>query len=162
MSDRFRAVPAGDTFIHRQVTAGAVAATTRAGAAQPSVQHRRPATRPPTRRRRERTGPREAGAETTESHRPAVPPESATSADLLARIGQDAIAAGDFGAAVVAFRKCAYLAPHDPVAQLHLGLALDAAGDEPSAQRAYAAARHALLQRRPSPQRCRHRGLRHR
>jgi hypothetical protein len=58
--------------------------------------------------------------------------------------GQDAIAAGYFDAAVVAFRKCAYLTPHDPLAQLHLGLALEAAGDDPSAQRAYAAARHAL------------------
>jgi chemotaxis protein methyltransferase CheR len=45
----------------------------------------------------------------------------------------------------VAYRKCAYLAPDDPVAQLHLGLALEAAGDEPSAQRAFAAARQALL-----------------
>ena len=68
----------------------------------------------------------------------------------VGRVGQDAIAAGDFGAAVVAFRKSAYLAPNDPVAQLHLGLALDAAGDEPSAQRAYAAARHALIHADPA------------
>ena len=50
---------------------------------------------------------------------------------------------------MVAFRKCAYLSPHDPVAQVHLGLALEAAGDESSAQRAYAAARHALLKSDP-------------
>ena len=62
----------------------------------------------------------------------------------MRKAGQEAIAAGYFNAAVVAFRKCAYLTPHDPVAQLHLGLALEAAGDDPSAQRAYAAARHAL------------------
>ena len=69
-------------------------------------------------------GPRRSSKRETRSpvprHRPArssAEPESATSADLLARVGQDAIAAGDFDAAVVAFRKCAYLAPHDPVAQ---------------------------------------------
>ncbi len=65
-------------------------------------------------------------------------------------MGQEAIAAGDFDAAIVAFRKCAFLTPHDPVAQLHLGLALEAAGDESSAQRAYAAARHALLESDPA------------
>ena len=51
---------------------------------------------------------------------------------------------------MVAFRKHAYLAPHDPMAQLHLGLALESAGDEPSARRAYAAARHALTQTDPA------------
>ena len=50
----------------------------------------------------------------------------------------------DYDAAVTAFRKCAYLTPHDPMAQLHLGLALEAAGDKHSAQRAYAATRSAL------------------
>jgi chemotaxis protein methyltransferase CheR len=50
----------------------------------------------------------------------------------------------------VAFRKCAYLAPHDPMAQLHLGLALQAAGHERSAQRAYAAARRALIKADPA------------
>lgn len=64
----------------------------------------------------------------------------------LGRAGQLASAAGDSATAVVAFRKCAYLTPHDPMAHLHLGLALETAGDRPSAQRAYAAARHALIQ----------------
>ena len=50
----------------------------------------------------------------------------------------------------MAFRKCAYLVPHDPVAQLHLGLALEAAGDASAAQRAYAAARRALLDADPA------------
>ena len=147
VSDRFRAVQSGDTFIHRQVSADAVAGTARSGQrnqrAAPAIPIRTP---PPT---RERAGAREAPL----SHRvvPAtVAPVPVSSADLLARVGQDAIAAGDFGAAVVAFRKHAYLAPNDPVAQLHLGLALDAAGDERSAQRAYAAARHALLHADPA------------
>ena len=87
----------------------------------------------------------------TSRTQPATAPESGhLGRPTGRRSAQDAIAAGDFGAAVVAFRKCAYLAPHDPVAQLHLGLALDAAGDEPSAQRAYAAARQALLDADPA------------
>lgn len=68
------------------------------------------------------------------------------SAALLARAGQQASSIGDVRAAVVAFRKCAYLAPQDPMAHLHLALALESADDQPSALRAYAAARHALTQ----------------
>jgi len=68
------------------------------------------------------------------------------SAALLARAGQQASSIGDVRAAVVAFRKCAYLTPNDPMAHLHLALALESAGDQPSAFRAYAAARHALTQ----------------
>lgn len=68
------------------------------------------------------------------------------SAALLARTGQQASSIGDVRAAVVAFRKCAYLAPQDPLAHLHLALALESAGDQPSALRAFAAARHALTQ----------------
>jgi len=91
-----------------------------------------------------RTVPTRRLARATETPEPASTPAELQT-QTQARTGQEAIAAGDFAAAVIAFRKCAYLAPHDPVAQLHLGLALDAAGDEKSAQRAYAAARHALL-----------------
>jgi chemotaxis methyl-accepting protein methylase len=65
-------------------------------------------------------------------------------AEVLRKAGELASASGDVLAAVIAFRKYAYLAPHDPMAHLHLGLALDSAGDLRSAQRAYAAARHAL------------------
>src|SRR5205085_8077855 len=63
--------------------------------------------------------------------------------DLLAA-GEAAITAGDYPAAVAAFRRCAYLDPDRPIAHLHLGLALEAAGDGPAARRAYAAARAAL------------------
>jgi chemotaxis protein methyltransferase CheR len=79
-----------------------------------------------------------------------TPPAEPVQAAALAQQGQDAIAAGEYDAAVVAFRKCAYLAPHDPMSQLHLGLALHAAGDERSAQRAYAAARRSLLTADPA------------
>jgi len=69
-----------------------------------------------------------------------------TSASLaLARVGQDAIAAGDHRAAVVAFRAWAYLTPLNVFAQLHLGLALEAAGDLPAARRTFGVARRALL-----------------
>jgi chemotaxis protein methyltransferase CheR len=149
LSDRFEAVPVGNTFIYRQAIAGggvvktrernriALAGTGRTAAA-PAVRSRQR----PVAGEQEGPGPSVQGSG---DGRAAAEPESASPADLLTRVGQDAIAADDFGTAVVAFRKCAYLAPHDPVAQLHLGLALEAAGDEPSAQRAYAAARHALL-----------------
>src|SRR6266540_3824252 len=128
-SDRFRAVPLDGTFIYRQApvhkSSPAIAAPQRAP--KPSEPARRP--------------------------RPIIQPERSDAVDqaaALARIGQDAIAAGDFDAAVVAFRKCAYLLPHDPVAQLQLGLALEAAGDERSAQRAYAAARSWLREAGPA------------
>jgi chemotaxis methyl-accepting protein methylase len=76
-------------------------------------------------------------------------PAAAETADVLEKVAQDAIAAGDHDAAVVAFRKCAYLRPHDPMAQLHLGLALEASGDRGSAQRAFAVARRTLLEAGP-------------
>jgi chemotaxis methyl-accepting protein methylase len=146
VSDRFRAVPAGTTFIHRQVPADPVVAVMLGQRSQPPA---------PAVSRRARPLPKErAGPKNAVLGRRAAPTkdpqESAASVDLLAKVGQDAIAAGDFAAAVIAFRKCAYLVPHDPVAQLHLGLALDAAGDGLSAQRAYAAARHALLNADPA------------
>ena len=52
--------------------------------------------------------------------------------------------AGDYLAAVVAYRKYAYLAPDYVVAHLQLGLALEATGDAAAARRAFAAARHAV------------------
>ena len=52
--------------------------------------------------------------------------------------------AGDFPAAVAAFRKCAFLDPDDMAAHLYLGLALEANGDAVAARRAYTAARAGL------------------
>jgi chemotaxis protein methyltransferase CheR len=62
----------------------------------------------------------------------------------LALTGQTAAARGDYPAAVTAFRKCVYLEPDDPMAHVHLGLALEASGDRSSAARAFQAARSAL------------------
>ena len=70
--------------------------------------------------------------------------------EAFAARAHDAIAAGDYDSAVVAFRKCAYLAPHDPMAQVHLGFALQGAGDDRGAARAFAAAQRALLETNPA------------
>jgi len=79
-------------------------------------------------------------------------PDAATPADHdeaamiagLARSGQTELDAGHNAAAVVLFRKWAYLAPQDSLAHLHLGLALEAAADPAAAHRAFSAARRAL------------------
>jgi chemotaxis protein methyltransferase CheR len=71
---------------------------------------------------------------------------AAVQAALVARVGQDAVTEGDHHSAVVAFRKWVYLTPDDAIAHLHLGLALEAAGDHSSARRAFNAARNTVLQ----------------
>ena len=62
----------------------------------------------------------------------------------LTAAGEAALSTGDTVAAVAAFRKCAFLEPDQPMAHLHLGLALEASGDPISARRAFGAARRAL------------------
>ena len=52
--------------------------------------------------------------------------------------------AEDLALAVATFRKAAYLDPDQPVAHLHLGLALEASGEETAARRAFGAARAGL------------------
>ena len=66
------------------------------------------------------------------------------------RAGQAASADGDHQAAIVAFRKCTYLAPDEPMGHVNLGFALEAAGDLEAAQRAFQAARSALRRRQSS------------
>jgi chemotaxis methyl-accepting protein methylase len=132
-SDRFRAVPLDGTFIYRQAPVRKTAPTIPAAQRDPRPSKRAEPSRP-----------------VTQVERSDAVEQAVDQATQLAKIGQDAIAAGDYDAAVVAFRKCAYLVPHDPVAQLQLGLALEAAGDERSAQRAYAAARSGLRHADPA------------
>jgi chemotaxis protein methyltransferase CheR len=151
-SDRFKAVPVDDTFVYRRPHTGTGTARSRverrtspadAGRIRPDSTtraRRTPLADQPT-PRPSRPKPR------SERATPAAEPADATA---LAQEGQDAISAGEYDAAVVAFRKCAYLAPHDPMSQLHLGLALQAAGEERPAQRAYAAARRLLLAADPA------------
>jgi tetratricopeptide (TPR) repeat protein len=62
----------------------------------------------------------------------------------VGRAGGAGGAGGDGQAAIGEFRRYAFLEPDQPIAHLQLGLALEAAGDLPSAQRAYRAARSAL------------------
>jgi chemotaxis protein methyltransferase CheR len=96
---------------------------------------------PPLIRRLEgRLGPRPA-APVAQAIQAATPGEAAA-ASALEQAGQ--AAADDHQAAIGAFRRYAYLEPDQPIAHLQLGLALEAAGDRPSAQRAYRAARSAL------------------
>lgn len=142
-SDRFRAVHVGDTFVYRRRAAGDA----------PPVVERTPQREVARPRRTGRADPApRAAAEARRAERVRLgtlepSPESPGAALELA--GQEAVAVGDYATAVVAFRKCAYLRPHDPLAQLHLGLALEASGDTLSAGRAFAAARRALLDAAP-------------
>jgi chemotaxis protein methyltransferase CheR len=106
-SDRFRAVPLDGTFIYRQAPVRKTAPAIAPRDAKPSE---------PTRTPRRVTQ--------------VEPSDAADQAAALAKIGQDAIAAGDY--------------------ELQLGLALEAAGDERSAQRAYAVARSGLRQADPA------------
>jgi chemotaxis protein methyltransferase CheR len=62
----------------------------------------------------------------------------------LLQAAQEATAGGDGQDVIGAFRRYAYLEPDQPIAHLQLGLALEAAGDWPSARRAYRATRSAL------------------
>lgn len=156
VSDRFRAVQRSGCFIYRP--RGPEPAEDRTPHTTP-----RPRTLPPasssnrTRRPAKSSGSsrsERAGAEVASARR-TIPPQAQAqdpTADIVARLeraGQEAVAVGDHAAAVIAFRKCAYLRPDDPLAQLHLGLALEAAGDGASANRAFAAARHALADAAP-------------
>jgi chemotaxis protein methyltransferase CheR len=70
-------------------------------------------------------------------------PPLPTPAELVAA-GEAHAAAGRHAEAVAAFRKATYLAPDDALAHARLGFALEAAGDEGAARRAFRAARAAL------------------
>jgi chemotaxis methyl-accepting protein methylase len=132
VTDRFRAVRLGDSFVHQRcevasppVVGGAQGAPPRAA----PVAGRRLAVDVATRRLR----------------RPAVQEAMlAPQAVVAADAGRDAFAAEDHAAAVVAFRKWVYLAPDDPLAALHLGLALEAGGHRVAARRAFGVSRSAM------------------
>ena len=134
VSDRFETVRIDETFIYRHRTAPARMPGPVPG---PVLVPVRSVEQPPARSARR----------AVRAHRPALAavPVKAESPNGLARDGQRALDSGDTQLAIVAFRKWAYLAPDDAIAHLHLGLALEAAGDQPSAQRAFGAARRALL-----------------
>jgi chemotaxis protein methyltransferase CheR len=131
VTDRFALVRLGDAFVYRRpesMTGSPERAPgARAGSSTPEPR------------------PRPVGPAESRPRRPAptAPLPASSVGDLLAA-GEAAISAGDYENAIVAFRRCAYLDPDQPVAHLNLGLALEAAGDPSAAGRAYAAARAAL------------------
>ena len=132
ITDRFEAVKIGNSFVHRLRSLAAPATGPKTGAAGTP--------RAPVAERRTRA-----------ALDPATPMSSRTGdAAQLAHAGQQAMAEGDNRAAVTAFRKWAYLTPADAMAHVHLGLSLEAAGDQDSAKRAYGVARRALLRADPA------------
>jgi chemotaxis methyl-accepting protein methylase len=139
VTDRFEPVQLGESFAYRR--RGEPARRTRSALA---------ATRAPV-RSSSRPGPpaqlQQALRRRPES--PVVEPVHASGnalqeIDAVAEIGRRALDAGETAAAVVAFRKWAYLAPDDPLASLHLALALEAGGHHAFAQRAFGVARAAV------------------
>jgi chemotaxis protein methyltransferase CheR len=140
VSDRFETVRVDETFVYRRRSAPVPV---------PVLSVEQPTTSPAHARREPRPSAARsvASRRVARAHRPALAaaPVPAVSGSGLAREGQHALDAGDTQLAIVAFRKWAYLAPDDAIAHLHLGLALEAAGEQPSAQRAFGAARRALL-----------------
>jgi chemotaxis protein methyltransferase CheR len=149
VTDRFEPVQLGKSFAYRR--SGEAAGGRRSAGASTQRPARSPSPRPrPT--LLQAAPPREAPAEA-----PATDPRpsgrqrgsASLTASLeigaLADTGRRAFDAGESAAAVVAFRKWAYLAPDDPMSSLHLALALEAGGHHTFAQRAFGVARAAAL-----------------
>jgi chemotaxis protein methyltransferase CheR len=145
LSSGFTAEPVGRSFVYRprarEVARGqgkVAEASSPLRPPAPAPSPAAPAPPPPPRR-----GSRfRQGRAPSPRERPPAPPPAPDPAFLLRR-GEEALARGDHGSAVAAFRGAAFLAPADPLAHLRLGLALDAQGD-PGAERAFRAARAAL------------------
>lgn len=136
-SDRFRTVQAGDAYYYRPPVRASLSPRAPAGAPRPSP--------PPARSRRPEPLLRR------ELRVVEAPVDHTGNAEAAALVGRLALEAGDHRAAVVAFRKCAYLTPDDALAHLHLGLALEASGDHSSARRAFATAQRTILQSAEPP-----------
>lgn len=137
-TDRFQALRMGDSFVYRH--AEKVSRLPARHAARPWQAAPVVARSAPTR------STRDSGAPVSTLLTSAQPLSSAGSQPAaLAAEGRESLAEGDHAAAVVAFRKWAYLAPDDPLAPLHLGLALEAGGDAASAGRAFGVSRGILL-----------------
>jgi tetratricopeptide (TPR) repeat protein len=118
----------GDAFVYRP------------GAGDPSLDERRALRSPAASEARTVLAPK----------RPMPPPapqgEPVASPDIgeMLAIGEAAAERGDHAAAAASFRQAAYLDPDHPLAHFHLGLALEALGDDRSAQRAFRAAAAAI------------------
>ncbi|MCP2247509.1 CheR family methyltransferase [Lentzea aerocolonigenes] len=135
VSNRYEAVRIDEGFVHRNREAHTPVARSpvRPPAPARTVQGHR------------QSSPRKITARTPVPETPPVPLDHAEQAALAARVGQEALSSGDCGSAVVEFRKWAYLTPDDVMAHVHLGLALEAAGERSSARRAYSVAQRVLV-----------------
>ena len=96
----------------------------------------------PSRKRPARPSPASHAA--VQGSHPAAPSPALVQAGQAAAREGGGSPGGDHQAAIGEFRRHAFLEPDQPIAHLQLALALEAAGDLPSAQRAYRAARSAL------------------
>ncbi|HVF73921.1 MAG TPA: protein-glutamate O-methyltransferase CheR [Acidimicrobiales bacterium] len=128
VTDAFKLVRLGGSFAYRP--GGAVAPSAPAAPAPKRAATPTPAPTPTPRPRPPR----------------AARPEPTPLPDVVALLaeGEAASAAGDPEAAVVAFRKAAFLEPDSPVAHFHLAVALEEAGHAAAARRAYAATQAAI------------------
>jgi chemotaxis protein methyltransferase CheR len=134
VTDRFEAVQLGGSFVYQ-----------RCGEVTPVLPRReeRPGRAAPL--AGARANPRSSASRP--QHPPRLeeePPQLPQAARAAATAGREALAADDHDGAVVAFRKWVYLAPDDPLASLHLGLALEAGGHPLPARRAYGVSRAVL------------------
>jgi chemotaxis protein methyltransferase CheR len=130
-TDRFKAIRLGDSFIYerRSLTRGARPGPSNTAATPLPAPPATVAVRPPAARTRPATTA-------------AVPEDTLPArAAQLADAGRASLESGDHAAAVVTFRKWVYLAPDDPLAALHLGLALETGGHHLSAMRAFGVSR---------------------
>jgi chemotaxis protein methyltransferase CheR len=145
VTDRFEAVQLGESFAYRRRGQphhgpnGAQAAMRAPARSLTPRRHTAPLQGAPARRPQAPLLP-SVGASTT----------SPREIHAVAETGRRALDAGETATAVVAFRKWAYLAPDDPLASLHLALALEAGGHHAFAQRAFGVARAAVLRGGPS------------
>lgn len=123
VTERFAPERLGDVFVYRAQAKAAPARPRRSWTPRPlPVRPRPPAASPP----------------------PPAPRRPASSVPELLAAGEAALTTSDLADAIAAFRRATFLDPDHAVAHLHLGLALEAAGDYQSASRAFSAARSAL------------------
>jgi chemotaxis methyl-accepting protein methylase len=140
VTDRFEPVRLGESFAYRRrgepANGRRHAATATRGPARSSSPRLRGSVQHPASRKRPPSSVLPRGSATA---------TAAEEIGALAEAGRRALDAGESATAVVAFRKWAYLAPDDPLASLHLALALEAGGYHTFAQRAFGVARAAAL-----------------
>lgn len=126
VSERFQLVRLGDAFVYQR----------RAASTSPKPPAAITARRKPT--ASEVAPARAVGAEARAAD------TRTRRARSLALATAETAPAGHDADAIVAFRKRVYLEPDQPVAYLHLGLALEAVGDTQAARRVFTAGRAAL------------------